>query len=58
MKAFEKWFQPDAGIYVHEYEMQKGAWRAALKTVLKKMNENQFMANGELRLWIETELED
>ena len=34
MDKFEKWYLPDKDIYVNEYEMQKEAWKAALKSIL------------------------
>lgn len=62
MEAFKKWWRKFWVTNMCRGSLDKIparlAWRGALKIILKKMNENKFMANGELRSWIEKELED
>lgn len=64
MKAFEEWFNGsvcaigDADVLKQHKSRYASAWLAALNMVLKQMDQNKFMANGELRTWIKQELED
>jgi len=61
MEVFEKHLEEDCP-YVRptsvDAEIMRQEWRAALERVLVQMNENRFMDNGELRTWIEEELEE
>ena len=71
MKAFKKWFDKivcdlnercdptdeTVGCDVCE-EFREQGWRAALENILHQMNKNKLMDNGELRTYIQTELED
>lgn len=61
MKTFEMWFSTtDEYRYCEseDTELMKIAWRAALAEVQNQMDQDRFMANGELRTWIEQELEE
>ena len=59
MKAFEEWWskQEVSGYNPGSQYAYEMGWRAALECVLNKMNTNRFMDNGELRTFIEKELE-
>ncbi len=67
MKVFKEWAlqgrskpkNPQITIFHSWFEQEVSArgWRGAFETILKKMNENKFMDNGELRTFIEQELE-
>jgi len=71
MKAFKKWW--NKGISNKQFEkkyeyvkteeefldaLAESVWRAASENVLHQMNTNKFMDNGELRTYIEKELEN
>lgn len=62
MKKFEQWF--DNCIWgsdnpqVDEKPATRGAWRAAFECILNEMTVDKFKDNGELRTFIENELEE
>ena len=55
MKAFDKWFLPDKDIYVNEYEMQKEAWKAALRHL---QTQPEVYIDKYIHDYINKELED
>ena len=60
MKLFEAEFGLDIGIETSSGNYWRAAyvWRKAFETILKQMNENKFMNNGELRTFIDEELDE
>jgi len=71
MKAFEKLWESFTGeSFVSDFwekdlsprefvfAAAKTVWRKSLEQVLKQMENNPCMANGELKTWIEKEIEE